>query len=420
MKKTVLTSLLMLSSLALAEPVEVTLWVSHGNEELNAIKQIAENFNKKSKDIQVKVVQVAGSETDTAKLTTAIAGGTGPDIYMLDRFIVSERAGSGFLQPLDPYIKTQSPNIAKDYLPFAWEETQFKGQTYALPFDTDTRVLYYRKDILKEVGVDPEVLDPKNGVPSIKLIVDIANKVNKTDDKGNYTRLGMVPWDNQGWHYTWGYAFGGDFYDEKNCKVTPTNKNVVAGFQFLYDYAKNLDPKKVQTFLSTYSGSVKGPFITGRLAFSISGDWDIAGMKKNAPDVDYGITYIPTPNGKKVSWAGGWSLVMPRGAKNPEEAFTFMRYMAGADGQRTYIKATSHLPTVKKLLNEKGLFDSKHTFFKNLLPYAKSRPALPVGALYWDQLTSAQGKVILNQMEPLAALKQVEDRVNNQLRRFCK
>jgi multiple sugar transport system substrate-binding protein len=388
---------------------EVTFWTSHTEPDLTSLKHIVDNFNKTSDKIMVKLVKVTGDVTDTAKLTTAVAGGTGPDVYMLDRFIVAERAAAGFLQELDEFTAAETMKPVDEYLPFAWAETQFKGKTYALPFDTDTRVLYYRKDILKQAGVNPDQLDSAKGVPSIKLVTSIANKLNTKDSQGNYTRLG---------------AFNGSFYDAASCKVTPTDKGVVAGFQYLYDYAKALDPKKVAAFVSTYYPPnyqpAQDPFITGRQPMVITGDWVIANMAKYAPKADWGVTYIPTPDGHKTSWAGGWSMVTPKGAKHPAEAYEFMKYITGPEGQSVYVKETAHLPTVKSLLSDNSLFEKRHLFFKDLLTSAKSRPAIPVGALYWDQLTSAMNKVTLNQAKPLDALTEVGTRVNQQLQKFCK
>ena len=49
-----------------------------------------------------------------------------------------------------------APPSASDYLPFAWAETQYQGKTYALPFDTDARALWYNKDLITAAGQDPD------------------------------------------------------------------------------------------------------------------------------------------------------------------------------------------------------------------------------------------------------------------------
>jgi hypothetical protein len=71
------------------------------------------------------------------------------------------------------------------------------------------------------------------------------------------------------------------------------------------------------------------------------------------------------------------------------------------------------------LLNEGDLFDERHQFFAELLPTAKSRPPLPVGAKYWDELTVAWQKNNLNQGKPADLLKDVKDRVDGDLQRYC-
>jgi multiple sugar transport system substrate-binding protein len=80
-----------------------------------------------------------------------------------------------------------------------------------------------------------------------------------------------------------------------------------------------------------------------------------------------------------------------------------------------YTKDSTHLPTLKALLTDASLYDASHKTFLDLLPTAKNRPPLPVGAAYWDALTAAQGSVELNRKEPQAALQEVQDAVQPQL-----
>ena len=97
-----------------------------------------------------------------------------------------------------------------------------------------------------------------------------------------------------------------------------------------------------------------------------------------------------------------------------------MRYAAGEAGQRVYTEVTKHLPTWQALLADASLYDERHRFFsEQLLPTARNRPPLPVGALYWDELTDAWEKTYLNEEEPQAALETVEGRVQGRLQRYC-
>jgi len=397
---------------------KVTFWTTHTEPDLSGLQMIVDNFNKENSDVQAELVQVVGNETDTTKLMTAVRGGTGPDVYMLDRFIVAQRAAEGVLQDLSEFMGGE--DFSEVYIPFSWAEANFQGKPYALPFDTDARALFYNKGMLQKAGVDPAELEVANGAITFDRLAEIANKINETDQDGNFSSMGFVPYTHQGWHYTYGFAFGGTFFEEAACAVTPDEAGVVAGHQWVYDYTAALDPQKVNAFAGPYAvgqdvPEEQDPFVTQRLAFAITGDWFFNTWKKFAPDTDYGVTLMPVPKEgtDSTTWAGGWSAVIPQGAKNPEGAWKFLQYFSGEPGQRLYVTETAHLPTINTLLKDASLFeDENHRFFADqLLPTAKNRPPLPVGARYWDELTSAYQKIYLNQEEPATALATVKERV---------
>jgi multiple sugar transport system substrate-binding protein len=388
---------------------------------------IVDAFNEANPDICVKMTIVPGSETNITKLLTSIRGGAAPDVYMADRFTVPQRAAEGVLAELPEAGALQS-----QYLDFAWNETQFQGKTYALPFDTDARALYYNKDLIEAAGEDPAKLDIANGPPTIDEVLAIADKITKEDASGNYETMGWIPGGpgaagqpgaiDQGWHYTWGFAHGGSFADTDACQVTPTDPGVVAGFQFLYDFAKERDPEKISRFVSTNMPDPTNPaqqnaFTTGKLAMVVTGDWRLDEMAKYAPDTNFGFTYIPVPNegDESATWAGGWSVALIPDSQVADQAWQFMQYFAGPEGQAVYTKESKHLPTLSALLTDASLYDEQHATFLDFLEVAHNRPALAVGAIYWDALTSAQGSVELNSKEPMAALQEVADAVQPQL-----
>ncbi len=406
-----------------SDVVSLKFWTSHTPPDSDTLKAMVETFNAGHPGIEVEFIQVPGSETDVAKLMTAVRGGTGPDAYMLDRFTIAQRAASGVLEDITGVMNKKDSAMASAHVPYAWAETQYKGKTYGLPFDTDSRVLYFNKDLVKEAGYDPAVLDPSNGPQTIEFIQEIADKINKTDGTGQYTQVGFIPYDtkySQGWHYTWGFVFGGKFADLASMKVTPTDPGVVAGYQFIKDWAAHMGPQKVETFISTYAPPnnppEQDPFLIGKVGMMVNGDWVLHSIKQYHPELNWGVTYLPVPEkgDKPATWAGGWSMVIPTGCKNMDEAYEFISWMCGEEGQKMYMK-TAHLPTIKSLLADDSSFDANHLFFKECLDFASSRPPIPAGALYWDGLTQAMGEVTLNQGDVKAALQQVADQVQPQL-----
>jgi multiple sugar transport system substrate-binding protein len=430
MKKTLLFfAIFVVCSGSLCGQTQLKFWInsSLGPHEQDAYRQAAADFSQKNPNTKVDVQIVPGSETDIAKLMTAVRSGAGPDVAIVDRFTVAQRAASGLLIDLTPFIQKEGKDRSQDYSAGPWQEVLYQNKIYALPTNTDARVLFYNKQLLREAGIDPAEFDPAKGPMDPKRFQELASKLNQTDSSGAYTRVGFVPWLEQGWGYTWGYAFGGSFFDSSKCKITATDPGVVKGYQFLYDWARSLDPQKARTFVDTYwqwpnVGTLpdsQNPFYTGKVAFLVTGNWIFATMKEATPNLDYGVTYIPAPDGRKSTWSGGWSVAMLQGSKNQESAYQLLRYLTGEQGQILLMQKASSLPTLKSLLQRKDLLPAQYQFFLDLLPISKSRPPIPVGALYWDRLKDAEEAVISNSQTPDQALQTVDQTVQPQMDRYC-
>lgn len=404
----------------------VTFWGAFFNpDEVALLEQLTETFNEQNPDVEVEFVLVPGAETEITRLMTAVAAGEGPDIYYLDRFTTAERAETGLLEDLTPFIETEGisqAELASMYADFAWNESTYEGGVYSLPFDTDARMLFYRRDLLEAAGIDLQQLDPTNGPITPDTYREIAFALNETDESGAYTRLGALPWSDQGWHVTWGFAFGGQFTDGV-CEVTPTNEGVMDGYQFLYDFAEALEPARASAFESTYiprgQPPQQHPFLQGRLAMTISGTFFDDTIRDVAPDLDYGITYIPSATGEPFSWSGGFSLAIPAGAENPEAAYRFIRFATSELGQRVWAGETGRMPTLESLLADASVLGVNAAFYDDLLEVSRERFALPVAARYWDELTAAQEAVVLNDQTAESALERVLSRVQPRLDRLC-
>src|ERR1700747_2541825 len=189
---------------------QLNLWLpsSLDAHEKGAYQKAAEAFGQKNPSIKVNVEVVPGSETDVAKLMTAVRSGAGPDLAVIDRFTIAQRAAAGLLTDLTPLIKKEGKDLSQEYSEGPWQEVTYQNKIYALPTNTDARVLFYNKQILKEAGIDLTEFDPARGPIAPDRFKEIAFKLNQTDASGAYTRIGFVPWLEQGWGYTWGYAFG--------------------------------------------------------------------------------------------------------------------------------------------------------------------------------------------------------------------
>jgi len=402
---------------------EVTMWTTYTADGLANVQAMVDAYNAQSQAGQVKLVQVPPADvSDISKLMTAVRGGTGPDLYLLDRFIVAQSAATGILQDLS---SLGGDDVIKEYLPFAQAEASYNGKVWALPFDTDARALYYNKSLLSAAGIDPATFDQTNGPATWDQIAEAAAKIDQKDSNGNFTTMGFAPYIHEGWHYTYGFSFGGQFFDYTKCEVSPDDPKIVDAFTWVQNYCKNLGVDKVSAFSNPPNqpgaNPAEHPFHTGNLGFWITGDWEIASIVQYAPDLEYGITWMPvgTAGDPSVTWAGGWSVVIPQGAKNVADGWDAVKWLCGPDGSRLYSTKSSHLSPLTALAADTELYTGEHAFFASMLPTAKNRPPLPVGNEYWVALGAAWDKNNLDQGAPADVLKAVKDHVDTDLKQYC-
>jgi ABC-type glycerol-3-phosphate transport system substrate-binding protein len=324
---------------------------------------------------------------------------------------VAETALAGILQPLNQFVDRDSLAL-DEYLPFTLREASWEGKLYGLPLDTDTRVLYYRTDLFDVVG-----LDSRHPPVNIDELESAVRRLTTTNGD-SYLCLGVIPWQAEGNLYTWGLAFGGSFYDPVHQKITANHPQVEAALSWLQDFANKYGWGRIQHLIGQFGSGGRWPFLVDQVAMVVDGNWRLDTIRRFAPNLKFSIAPIPYPKngGKMTTWSGGWAFVIPKGAKHPEEAWEFMKFAAGIRGQELFMSLGDHLPTLLSLLKSEYLVgDPYRKVFAGLLPYAQSRPVLPVSGFYWDELRRAINEVLPGTKTPAAVLAEVTARVQREL-----
>ncbi|WP_249436087.1 ABC transporter substrate-binding protein [Paenibacillus sp. Marseille-Q4541] len=388
----------------------ITFWHSMTELTGDAIAEVIKAFEAEHTDIKVNSVFIAQQgEGKNEKLLAAVAGGNAPDVAYFDRFEVATWANQGSLTDLTEFA--QKDGVTEDgFYPFAWEEANFDGKLYAMPTSTDARLVFYNKEHFEKAGLDPEQT-PK----TIAELEAVAEKLTIKEGK-RFKQIGFIPWYGQGWFYGWGWAFGGDFLDA-NGKVTADDPKNVEALTWMSDFAKKYNIEDIASFTSSQGTSTMDPFFTGQLSMQVSGPWTVSQAKKFNPDMKYGVFPMPTPTGENhTTWSGGWATVMPKGSKNQEAAWEFMKFLSGEQGQEIFSKISGDF-SIKESVNEKLGYKEDPIFkeFINILPQSHARPVMTQGSLYWNELASAVDLATRGKGTPEELLKKVTDNVTKAL-----
>lgn len=398
-------------------------------EDMPAQRKIAREFEKRNPGVEVNIVGKPGTGgEDSTAVINAVRGGDPPDLYVIGRFATAQQASIGLLTDLQPFIekdqKDGKGDLSEKYLDFATAESTYNGHMYSLPFDSDVRGLVYNKDVMRDAGVDLDLLDPANGPITTEQMMQIAEKVNKVDKDGNYTRMGIVPWSAEASPTTWALIRGAEYYQQDGCELTMDTPEFVETFEDYARWAEELGYAKTSTFEASYELGEQNPaqtaLFTGRLGMQITGNWTLSNIRSYAPDLDYGVTWLPVveKGDRPATWSGGFALAVPSGVDDPELSYEFAKFMAGPVGQKIYATDTNRLPTWEALQDDKDI-TAGQGFFPELLPYASSRPPLPVAQQIWNTLGTGMEAVVTGDQTPEEALQTIESQVEPQMEQFC-
>ena len=319
---------------AVGAPVEIDFWGWTGlvNEAM------VDEFMEQHPNITVNLSEIGEAVFGDQKFMTAVAAGKGPSVAVQNRHTFMQFAAKGLYMDVTPYFDASGLQRT-DYAPVQIAETSWRGKLYGLPTGTDVRYLYWNKDHFREVGLDPE--KPPTTWAELE---EYTGKLNKKDSKGNFERIGIVPYlFGNSWMWLWGFL-------NKAPAISDDKRTILCD-----------DPRWSETlewmvkFYDTYIGefelanafgdSVRSaglgdPFIAGKTSMSATGNWVVSNLFRS-PGVDWDVAPMPfPPAGEKSTWSCGWSVVLPPSAKYPEAAWELIRWWTGLEGFEAEATAT--------------------------------------------------------------------------------
>ncbi len=389
-------------------PNVITVWHPWGGTNKDKLEKTARIFEKSHPGLKVNLVFVSNNLGAGQKFFTSVAAGKAPDVTFVDGPQVPEWAVQGAIQSLNKYIKRDKVNPDDFYKP-CWDQNIWDGHTYAMTFCADPNFAFaWNNDVMKRAGL------PVNTPPTTIEEMDAYNdKMIKRAKTGRLTGIGIIPWAQFGGAnsvFTWGWAFGGDFYDAKNRKIIADKTKVMDAFKWMMSYAKKYDATKIASLSQGFGSLEQDPFYTGTIGMRCFHIFQINDQKTYAPNLNYGLGYIPYPKGgeKKSSWVGGWCMALPRGCKNPDNGWEFIRWMcASKEGTYTMgtlnglfpgMKTSPYFDTIKN--------DPKYGVFLEVMNNCKhQRPVMPAQSYFMQQLERACDQAVNGIKTPEQALR---------------
>jgi len=320
--------------------IKVAYWGSP--EEVKIITDTINAWQKNNPDIYVKLEHTPGSDY-TNKLLTRIAGGAPPDIAFMEVNIFVTFSYKNVFLDLKPFIKEDPEFSLDDFFPEVVDRFRVNDGIYAIPRDTAPfACVYYNKNIFDRTGISypTDDWDWNN-------LLDKAQKLTKTDEKGRAVQYGFYAWAWQNFVY----FNGGKVVDnvKKPTRCLLDQPKAVEGLQMFQDLFHKYKVAPTPTAMSNMGMGSNQMFMTGRLAMYGSGIWETPVLRK-IKDFDWDIVMFPKgPGGKRGFGTGGSGYTILKGTKHPQEAWEVVKALAAAKGQIMLAKTGLAQPANRKI-----------------------------------------------------------------------
>ena len=299
-----------------------------------------------------------------------------------------------------------SESERQKFLPAPVDSLVYEGAIYGVPWFTDAGMLYYRADLLEEAGFsEPPATWEEMKEMALKVKQDTGTRDGFAFQGAQYEG-GTV----NGLEYIW--THGGDVLSGD--EVIIESPEAVAGLE---TERSMISDGVASQAVSTYKEQETDPaFLGGRTVFCRN--WPYMYALAEDPEISriepgqIGIAPLPAgEGGQSFAGLGGWNMMINANSQRQEEAWEFVSWMTGEEGQRARALAATLLPTRKSLYEDQEILEKVPVIRlgKEAIQSTKSRPVSP----YYSDMSLAMAEQfnlsLKGEIEPQAAVQNLQE-----------
>lgn len=403
-----LTSLLVFGLSCTRSESEITtikFW-GFGNEG-EMVRPLIAEFERLNPTIRVEVQQIPWTAAHE-KLLTAYAGESTPDVCQLGNTWIPEFTVLNALEPLDTFVRSSATSDRNDIFPGVLKTNIIDSVLYGLPWYVDTRVVYYRKDLLKKAGYDELPATWTEIAAASEKIRDQARKEGKTCYPLFLPTNEWVPL------IALGMQSGGNFLKESDSRGNFSGPEFMRAASLITEfYKKEYSPSGMQLITNLYHA-----FSDGLIVMYITGPWNIGEFTRRIPpeQQDQWMT-APLPSMDSLrpgtSLPLGTSLVMFRSSKHKQAAWKLIEYLTSVERSIEFYRITGNLPPRQSAWKDSSLSGNPYIgAFYRQLQRVDPLPQIPEWEQIVIRLQTYVEYLATGTMTPEQAMKRFDEEVD--------
>ncbi|MBC7249466.1 MAG: extracellular solute-binding protein [Anaerolineae bacterium] len=298
-----------------------------------ALASALQEFEAQS-GIQVQI-QTLPWETAWAELVKVALYKTGPDVSEVGNTWIESFIAMDALRPfLDSETATMGGPDA--FLPSSWKSGFTLGgrQMWAIPWMSDTRVIYYRRDLLQQAGIDEQT--------AFQTPEQLARTLQRLQESGV-----AIPWVMPTAQTlptlhavtSWVWGAGGHFTSADGKRVVFDEPKALAGMYAYFSLHRYLAPAARN--LNDYQANAL--FREGKAAALLSGPWVLNSIQQQAAAAEV-IEHLGTAFVPGVPYVGGSNFIIWKHSRRVREALELLHFLTSYQVQTTYVPQAGLLP----------------------------------------------------------------------------
>lgn len=389
-----------------SETVTTIKFWGFGNEG-EMVQPLIKEFERRNPSIKVQVQQIPWTAAHE-KLLTAFAGESTPDVCQLGNTWIPEFAVLNALQPLDDFVRNSTLVDQTDIFPGVLKTNIIDSVLYGIPWYVDTRVVYYRKDILKQAGYHEfpgtwsEILQASE---TIRRQAAAKNKI---------CYPFFLPTNEWVPAIAMGMQSGGNFLKEKNSRGYFSGAEFSRASRLLSEfYQKEYSPSGMQLITNLYTS-----FSDGLIAMYITGPWNIGEFTRRIP-AELQDTWMtaPLPSMDSLrpgtSLPLGTSLIMFKNSRQKEASWKLIEFLTSVEQSVEFYRITGNLPPRQSAWKDTTLSNNRYiAAFYQQLQRVDPLPQIPEWEQIVIRLQIYVEYIATGTMTPDAAMKQFDGEVD--------
>jgi multiple sugar transport system substrate-binding protein len=391
-----------LSSGCGAESDDTTLRFWAMGREGEVVQELVRDFERENPGVRVVVQQIPWTAAHE-KLLTAYVGNSTPDVAQLGNTWIAEFVALRALEPVMATIDSTS------YFPGIWATNVIDGVAYGVPWYVDTRLLFYRRDLLARVGYSEmpgSWSEWRDALVAIKRVV------------GDDAFPVFLPSNEFAPLVALGLQAGSPLVGDGGTRGSFAEPEFRRAFDFYLGlYRDGLAPPISNNEIA----NMYQEFGRGYITMLITGPWNLGEFRNRLPEDQqdaWATAPLPGPTGPEsgVSLAGGSSLVVFRHSPYRDAAWRLVEFLSRPDQQARFYRLTGDLPARLEAWSDSTLAsDPRIRAFEQQLRRVVPTPKIPEWEMIANRLQESAERVVRGGATPDSALAALDREVTRLL-----